>query len=102
MKFHWYEDYWCMPRNLPVGHDFFIGYYQDRRAIRFRCKNIHTDQTAVIYTELFALGYRVFFHFKSGSVVEAKLGENECGQTITPYNNLERMLLAAVFGRFSE
>ena len=26
MEYHWYEDYWAMPRNLPRGHEFFIGY----------------------------------------------------------------------------
>lgn len=25
MEYHWYEDYWAMPRNLPKGHQFFIG-----------------------------------------------------------------------------
>ena len=35
MEYHWYEDYWTMPRNLPKGHQFFIGYYQTQRAIRF-------------------------------------------------------------------
>lgn len=33
MEYHWYEDYWAMPRNLPRGHEFFIGYYQTQRAI---------------------------------------------------------------------
>ena len=28
MEYHWYEDYWTMPRNLPKGHQFFIGYYR--------------------------------------------------------------------------
>ena len=32
MEYHWYEDYWAMPRNLPRGHEFFIGYYQTQRA----------------------------------------------------------------------
>lgn len=32
MEYHWYEDYWAMPRNLPKGHQFFIGYYQTQRA----------------------------------------------------------------------
>lgn len=31
MEYHWYEDYWAMPRNLPRGHEFFIGYYQTQR-----------------------------------------------------------------------
>ena len=40
MEYHWYEDYWTMPRNLPKGHQFFIGYYQTQRAIRFHVENI--------------------------------------------------------------
>lgn len=44
MEYHWYEDYWTMPRNLPKGHQFFIGYYQTQRAIRFHVENIHMDQ----------------------------------------------------------
>ena len=46
MEYHWYEDYWDMPRNLPKGHQFFIGYYQVQRALRFHVENIHTDQSA--------------------------------------------------------
>lgn len=45
MEYHWYEDYWTMPRNLPKGHQFFIGYYQTQRAIRFHVENIHSDQS---------------------------------------------------------
>lgn len=40
MEYHWYEDYWAMPRNLPKGHQFFIGYYQTQRAKRFRVENM--------------------------------------------------------------
>ena len=72
MKYHWYEDYWAMPRNLPKGHQFFIGYYQTQRAKRFRVENIHTDQSCFLSTALFDLGYRVFLHFKSGVVTEVK------------------------------
>ena len=46
MEYHWYEDYWTMPRNLPKGHQFFIGYYQTQRAIRFHVEN------TVSYTHL--------------------------------------------------
>ena len=48
MEYHWYEDYWTMPRNLPKGHQFFIGYYQTQRAIRFHVENIHTDQSVFL------------------------------------------------------
>ena len=41
MEYHWYEDYWAMPRNLPKGHQFAIGYYQAQRALRFHVENIH-------------------------------------------------------------
>ena len=70
MEYHWYEDYWTMPRNLPKGHQFFIGYYQTQRAIRFHVENIHTDQSVFLSTWLLDNGYRVFLHFKSGIVTE--------------------------------
>lgn len=73
MEYHWYEDYWTMPRNLPKGHQFFIGYYQTQRAIRFHVENIHTDQSVFLSTWLLDNGYRVFLHFKSGIVTELKL-----------------------------
>ena len=76
MEYHWYEDYWTMPRNLPKGHQFFIGYYQTQRAIRFHVENIHTDQSVFLSTWLLDNGYRVFLHFKSGIVTELKLGAN--------------------------
>ena len=50
MEYHWYEDYWAMPRNLPKGHQFAIGYYQAQRALRFHVENIHTDQSAFLST----------------------------------------------------
>lgn len=62
MEYHWYEDYWAMPRNLPKGHQFFIGYYQTQRAKRFRVENIHTDQSVFLSTWLLDNGYRVFLH----------------------------------------
>lgn len=40
MEYHWYEDYWAMPRNLPRGHQFCIGYYQTQRALRFHVESI--------------------------------------------------------------
>ena len=70
MEYHWYEDYWTMPRNLPKGHQFFIGYYQTQRAIRFHVENIHTDQSVFLSTWMLDNGYRVFLHFKSGIVLE--------------------------------
>ena len=76
MEYHWYEDYWAMPRNLPRGHEFFIGYYQTQRAIHHHVAFIHTDQSCFLSTHLFDQGYRIFLHFKSGTVTEVGHGEN--------------------------
>ena len=70
MEYHWYEDYWVMPRNLPRGHEFFIGYYQTQRAIHHHVAFIHTDQSCFLSTHLFDQGYRIFLHFKSGTVTD--------------------------------
>ena len=75
MEYHWYEDYWAMPRNLPKGHQFAIGYYQAQRALRFHVENIHTDQSVFLSTWLLDQGYRIYVHFKSGVVTEVKLGD---------------------------
>lgn len=61
MEYHWYEDYWAMPRNLPKGHQFFIGYYQMQRAKRFRVENIHTDQSVFLSTCLLIMDIVYFF-----------------------------------------
>ena len=61
MEYHWYEDYWTMPRNLPKGHQFFIGYYQTQRAIRFHVENIHTDQSVFLSTWLLIIDIVYFF-----------------------------------------
>lgn len=61
MEYHWYEDYWTMPRNLPKGHQFFIGYYQTQRAIRFHVENIHTDQSVFLSTWLLIMDIVYFF-----------------------------------------
>jgi len=53
MEYHWYEDYWAMPRNLPRGHEFLIGYYQTRRAIHHHVAFIHTDQSCFLSTHIF-------------------------------------------------
>lgn len=103
MEVHWYEDYWSMPRNLPRGHEFFIGYYQAQRARRFHVENIHTDQACFLNAWLFHDGYRVFLHFKSGVVTEVKIGENPppVGK-IERGMNLEWLLLAGRLGKLSE
>lgn len=103
MEYHWYEDYWTMPRNLPKGHQFFIGYYQTQRAIRFHVENIHTDQSVFLSTWLLDNGYRVFLHFKSGIVTELKLGDNPppVGRINSP-KNLEGLLLSGCLGKLSE
>ncbi len=103
MEYHWYEDYWTMPRNLPKGHQFFIGYYQTQRAIRFHVENIHTDQSVFLSTWLLDNGYRVFLHFKSGIGTELKLGANPPpGGRINSPKNLEGLLLSGCLGKLSE
>lgn len=103
MEYHWYEDYWAMPRNLPKGHQFFIGYYQAQRAKRFRVENIHTDQSCFLSTALFDLGYRVFLHFKSGVVTEIKLGDNPPPlRRIERGMNLEWLLFGGSIGKLTE
>ena len=103
MEYHWYEDYWAMPQNLPRGHQFFIGYYQTQRALRFHVENIHTDQSAFLSTCLFDQGYRVFLHFKSGVVPEVKLRDNPppVGRIEAP-KNLEGLLLSGCLGKLTE
>ena len=93
----------AMPRNLPKGHQFFIGYYQTQRAKRFRVENIHTDQSVFLSTWLLDNGYRVFLHFKSGIVTELKLGDNPppVGRIDSP-KNLEGLLLSGCLGKLSE
>ena len=103
MEYHWYEDYWTMPRNLPKGHQFFIGYYQTQRAKRFRVENIHTDQSCFLSTALFDLGYRVFLHFKSGVVTDVNLCDNPPPLRIIERGmKLEWLLLGGSLGKLTE
>ena len=103
MEYHWYEDYWTMPRNLPKGHQFFIGYYQTQRAIRFHVENIHTDQSVFLSTWLQENGYRLFNHFKSGIVNELKQGDKTpTGGRINKTKNNEGLLLSGCLGKLSE
>ena len=103
MEYHWYEDYWAMPRNLPRDHEFFIGYYQTQRAIHHHVAFIHTDQSCFLSTALFDLGYRVFLHFKSGVVTEVKLGDNPPPlRRIERGMKLEWLLLGGSLGKLTE
>ena len=70
MEYHWYEDYWAMPRNLPRGHESSL--VITRRSARsiIMWQFIHTDQSCFLSTHLFDQGYRIFLHFKSGTVTE--------------------------------
>lgn len=103
MEYHWYEDYWAMPRNLPKGHQFFIGYYQMQRALRYQAENIHTDQSCFLAIALFDRGYRVFLHFKSGDITEIKLGNNPAPVgDIESGMNLERLLLGGSLGKLTD
>lgn len=99
-----YEDYWAMPRNLPRGHEFFIGYYQTQRAIHHHVAFIHTDQSCFLSTHLFNQGYRIFLHFKSGTVTEVGRGENPAlpVRIIRENMNLEAPLLAGLLGKLTE
>ena len=104
MEYYWYEDYWAMPRNLPRGHEFFIGYYQTQRAIHHHVSFIHTDQSCFLSTHLFDQGYRIFLHFKSGTVTEVGRGENPAlpVRIIRENMNLEAPLLAGLLGKLTE
>lgn len=103
MEYHWYEDYWAMPRNLPRGHEFFIGYYQTQRAVHHHVAFIHTDQSCFLSTHLFDQGYRIYVHFKSGVVTEVKLGDYPppLGRIDSP-KNLEGLLLSGCLGKLTE
>lgn len=104
MEYHWHEDYWAMPRNLPRGHEFFIGYYQTQRAVHHHVAFIHTDQSCFLSTHLFDQGYRIFLHFKSGTVTEVGRGENPALPVwiIRENMNLEAPLLAGLLGKLTE
>lgn len=104
MEYHWYEDYWAMPRNLPRCHEFLIGYYQTRRAIHHHVAFIHTDQSCFLSTHLFDQGYRIFLHFKSGTMTEVERGENPAlpVKIIRENMNLEAPLLAGLLGKLTE
>ena len=100
MEYHWYEDYWTMPRNLPKGHQFFIGYY---RSLLQCFPKSPPHQSVFLSTWLLDNGYRVFLHFKSGIVTELKLGDNPppVGRINSP-KNLEGLLLSGCLGKLSE
>ena len=76
MEYHWYEDYWDIPRRSPKGHVTGSGYYITGRLLKYKQPYIHTDQTAFLRTELFDMGYRIFLHSANGAVMEIKLGDN--------------------------
>ena len=104
MEYHWYEDYWAMPRNLPRGHEFFIGYYQTQRAIHHHVAFIHTDQSCFLSTHLFDQEYRIFLHFKSGTLTEVESGENPAlpVKIIRENMKLGPPLLAGLLGKLTE
>ena len=90
MEYHWYEDYWAMPRNLPRGHH--------------HAAFIHTDQSCFLSTHLFDQGYRIFLHFKSGTMTEVERGETPAlpVKIIRENMNLEAPLLAGLLGKLTE
>lgn len=56
MEYHWYEDYWAMPRNLPRGHEFFIGYEYIKQKV-----DVRLTGSAV---EIYFCGTRVASHLR--------------------------------------
>lgn len=65
---------------------------------------IHTDQSCFLSTHLFDQGYRIFLHFKSGTVTEVGRGENPAlpVRIILENMNLEAPLLAGLLGKLTE
>lgn len=64
---------------------------------------VHTTQPHFCSTRRFEEGYRLFVHLIDSSVVEIKLGTNECtGREIKQTHNLEKLLLANEFGKAVE
>lgn len=76
MEYHWYEDYWDIPRRSQKGHTTASGYYITDRLLKCRRPYIHSDQSAFLRTELFDMGYQIFLHYANGFVMEIKLGDN--------------------------
>ena len=79
-------------------------YYQTQRAIHHHVAFIHTDQSCFLSTHLFDQGYRIFLHFKSGTVTEVGRGENPAlpVRIIRENMNLEAPLLAGLLGKLTE
>jgi len=102
MEFHWYEDYWRMPRNQPRGHEFAIGFHMAERLIRFRTEYVHSDQSFFFSIATLMSGYRPFAHFANGTVREVKLGRKlPDGTMVVPGIDLERILLSGRIGALS-
>lgn len=74
------------------------------RAVLERVAFIHTDQSCFLSTHLFDQGYRIFLHFKSGTVTEVGRGENPAlpVRIIRENMNLEAPLLAGLLGKLTE
>ena len=47
MEYHWYEDYWDIPRRSPKGHVTGSGYYITGRLLKYKQPYIHT---CLLYT----------------------------------------------------
>lgn len=78
--------------------------YQTQRAIHHHVAFVHTDQSCFLSTHLFDQGYRIFLHFKSGTVTEVGRGENPAlpVRIIRENMNLEAPLLAGLLGKLTE
>ena len=82
------------------------------QAVRHNTVNKHVnsvkirfiDQSPFLSTHLFDQGYRIFLHFKSGTVTEVGRGENPAlpVRIIRENMNLEAPLLAGLLGKLTE
>lgn len=91
------------PEILPYG--YYVGFSHSRaevqRDIELQNPIIFTSQTSVCNTVNIEKGYRIFVYMlDKKTVVELKLGSIEgCDKEIRKAHNLEKMLLAGVFGQ---
>ena len=66
MEYHWYEDYWDIPRRSPKGHVTGSGYYITGRLLKYKQPYIHTDQTAFSAPNCLTWGTGFFCTMRTG------------------------------------
>lgn len=75
----------------------YITLNETLKALYNNACRVDTTQTHVCSTTWLVKGYRMYVHMLDGETVELKLGQC-CGREIKVLYNLEKMLLANVFG----